>query len=47
LPDVLAEVEQRMIQRALLRADGNRHAAAKTLGIDLALLEKKLTEHGL
>jgi two-component system response regulator AtoC len=47
LADVLAEVEGRMIQRALLRTDGNRHAAAKVLGIDIATLEKKLAEHGL
>ena len=32
---------------ALLRSDGNRHAAAKLLGIDIARLEKKLAEHGL
>jgi DNA-binding NtrC family response regulator len=47
LADVLAEVEGRYIQRALLRADGNRHAAAKVLGIDIATLDKKLAEHGL
>ncbi len=47
LADVVAEVEQRMIQRALLRSDGNRHSAAKLLGIDIALLERKLAEHGL
>jgi len=40
-------IEARYIQRALLRSDGNRHAAAKTLGIDIATLEKKLAEHGL
>jgi two-component system response regulator AtoC len=47
LTDLLAEMEQRYIQRALLRSDGNRHAAAKLLGIDIATLEKKLAEHGL
>jgi two-component system, NtrC family, response regulator AtoC len=47
LSDVMAEVESRLIQRAMLRADANRHAAAKVLGIDLATLEKKLAEHGL
>jgi two-component system, NtrC family, response regulator AtoC len=47
LTDVLAEVESRYLHRALLRNDGNRHAAAKALGMDLATLEKKLAEHGL
>jgi transcriptional regulator with PAS, ATPase and Fis domain len=47
LADVLASTEVRYIQRALLRADGNRHAAAKLLGIDIAKLEKKFAEHGL
>ncbi|MBI2756400.1 MAG: sigma-54-dependent Fis family transcriptional regulator [Chloroflexi bacterium] len=47
LTDVLTEVESRYISRALLRSDGNRHAAAKALGIDIAVLEKKLSEHGL
>jgi DNA-binding NtrC family response regulator len=40
-------VEARYLQRALLRTDGNRHGAAKMLGIDLATLDKKLAEHGL
>jgi DNA-binding NtrC family response regulator len=47
LVDLLASTESRYIQRALLRSDGNRHAAAKLLGIDIARLEKKLAEHGL
>ena len=47
LADVLAEVESRYISRAMLRSDGNRHATAKALGIDIATLEKKLAEHGL
>jgi two-component system response regulator AtoC len=47
LSDVVASTEARYIQRALLRSDGNRHAAAKLLGIDIAKLEKKLAEHGL
>jgi len=46
LTDLLAAVESRYMQRALLRSDGNRHAAAKLLGIDIATLEKKLAEHG-
>jgi two-component system response regulator AtoC len=47
LSDLLVGTESRYIQRALLRSDGNRHAAAKLLGIDIATLEKKLAEHGL
>ena len=47
LSDVVASTEARYIQRALLRSDGNRHGAAKLLGIDIATLEKKLAEHGL
>jgi two-component system response regulator AtoC len=47
LADLLASTESRYIQRSLLRSDGNRHAAAKMLGIDSARLEKKLAEHGL
>jgi two-component system response regulator AtoC len=47
LSELLAATEMRYIQRALLRSDGNRHAAAKLLGIDVATLEKKLAEHGL
>jgi two-component system response regulator AtoC len=47
LDDLFTMIEARYIQRALLRSDGNRHAAAKTLGIDIATLEKKLAEHGL
>jgi two-component system response regulator AtoC len=47
LSDVVASTEGRYIQRALLRSDANRHAAAKLLGIDIATLEKKLAEHGL
>jgi two-component system response regulator AtoC len=47
LADLLASTEVRYMQRALLRSDGNRHAAAKMLGIDIARLEKKLAEHGL
>jgi two-component system, NtrC family, response regulator AtoC len=46
LPELVATTEGRYIQRALLRSDGNRHAAARLLGIDIATLEKKLAEHG-
>jgi len=47
LDEVLSAVESRYIQRALLRSDGNWHAAARLLGTDIATLEKKLAEHGL
>jgi DNA-binding NtrC family response regulator len=47
LDEVMASTESRYIQRALIRSDGNRHAAAKLLGTDIASLEKKLAEHGL
>ncbi|MBA2450984.1 MAG: sigma-54-dependent Fis family transcriptional regulator [Chloroflexi bacterium] len=45
LPEVLAEVERKMISRAIDRTSGNRHAAARLLGIDIASLEEKLSEH--
>src|SRR3954452_9523774 len=41
LAELLVKVEERYIQRAMIRSDGNRHAAAKLLGIDIATLEKK------
>jgi two-component system, NtrC family, response regulator AtoC len=47
LPEVLAEVERKMVSRALDRNGANRHAAARLLGIDIATLERKLAEHGL
>lgn len=47
LPEVLTEVERLMLDRALERTSGNHFHAAKVLGIDIALLEKKLDEHGL
>ena len=47
LTEVLAEVERKMLTRALDRTSGNRHAAARMLGIDIALLERKLAEHGI
>jgi len=47
LSELQTIVEARYLQRALLRTDGNRHGAAKMLGIDLATLDKKLAEHGL
>ena len=45
LPEVLAEVERKMLARALDRTGGNRHAAARLVGIDIATLERKLAEH--
>jgi two-component system, NtrC family, response regulator AtoC len=45
LAEVLAEVERKMVARALDRNSGNRHAAARLLGIELATLERKLAEH--
>jgi len=47
LPEVLAEVERKMMTRALDRTNGNRHAAARMLGIDIATLERGLAEHRL
>jgi two-component system response regulator AtoC len=47
MPEVLAEVERKMLIRALDRTKSNRHAAAHMLGIDIATLERGLVEHGL
>ncbi len=47
LPQVVADVEQKMLGRALERNGGNRHAASRLLGIDIATLEQKLSEHGM
>jgi two-component system, NtrC family, response regulator AtoC len=47
LPEVVAEVERLMLSRALERTGGNRYHAAKMLGIDIAVLEKKLDDHGV
>jgi two-component system response regulator AtoC len=47
LPEVMAEVERKMLSRALDRTSGNRHAAARLLGIDIATLERGLVEHRL
>ena len=43
----LADVERQMIVEALRRADGNRSAAAKSLGIYRRLLYAKMKEHGI
>ena len=47
LDAVLEEVERRMLALALERSSGNRHHAARLLGMELAMLERKLAEHGL
>ena len=47
MPEVLAEVERKMLTRALDRTNNNRHAAARLLGIDIATLERGLSEHRL
>ena len=43
----MAEVERKMLGKALDRTSENRHAAAKLLGIEMAALERKLVEHGI
>jgi two-component system response regulator AtoC len=47
LPEVVAEVERKMMTRALDRNNNNRHAAARMLGIDIATLDRGLAAHGL
>jgi two-component system, NtrC family, response regulator AtoC len=47
LPQVLAELERKMLSRALERTQGNHHAAAQLLGIDVGMLDAKLESHGL
>ena len=47
LPEVQAEVERKMVTRALDRTNNNRHAAARMLGIDIAHLERTLVENRL
>jgi two-component system response regulator AtoC len=47
LPEVVREVEQLMLTRALERAAGNRFHAAKLLGIDIASFEQKLEAYSL
>ncbi|TSE10911.1 sigma-54-dependent Fis family transcriptional regulator [Mesorhizobium intechi] len=43
VPEVLAEAERGVLQRALARADGNVSAAAQALGISRATLHRKLS----
>ncbi len=45
--ETLAEMERKHILRALSAADGNKSAAASTLGISRMTLYRKLTEYNL
>jgi len=47
LRDAVAELEKRLILRALDRAGGNRSEAARQLGIGRAQLYVKMEQHGL
>jgi two-component system response regulator AtoC len=47
LYEAVADLEKRMIQRALERAKGNRSEAARQLGVGRAQLYAKMEEHGL
>jgi two-component system, NtrC family, response regulator AtoC len=47
LHEAIADLERRLILRALERAKGNRSAAARLLGIGRPLLYAKMEEHGL
>jgi DNA-binding NtrC family response regulator len=47
LRDAVAQLERRMIERALLRANGNRSEAARQLGIGRPQLYAKMDEHGI
>ncbi len=47
LAQIMAGIESYLVGHALERSRGNRHQAAKLLGLDLAALERKLAEHGL
>jgi len=46
-PEALAEAERTVLQRALIRADGNVSAAAHALGISRATLHRKLARLGI
>jgi DNA-binding NtrC family response regulator len=43
----LADLERRHLEQALVRAAGNKTAAAKLLGLSLRSLYTKLKRHGL
>ena len=47
LREALARLERDLLSAALQRAEGNRTAAAKLLGIPRPQLYAKLEEHGL
>ncbi|MFN0073840.1 MAG: sigma-54-dependent transcriptional regulator [Chloroflexota bacterium] len=47
LPQVMAELERKMLSRALERTQGNHHAAAQLLGIDVSTFNAKLEQHGI
>jgi DNA-binding NtrC family response regulator len=47
LREAVADLERRMIERALARAGGNRSEAARQLGIGRPLLYAKLEQYGL
>ncbi|HZR99473.1 MAG TPA: sigma-54 dependent transcriptional regulator [Chloroflexota bacterium] len=47
LTQIMTGIEAYLVGHALERSRGNRHQAAKLLGVDLATFERKLAEHGL
>jgi two-component system response regulator AtoC len=47
LAQIMAGIESYLVGHSLERSRGNRHQAAKLLGLDLAAFERKLAEHGL
>jgi DNA-binding NtrC family response regulator len=47
LREAVAQLERRMIQSALARANGNRSEAARQLGIGRPQLYAKMDEHGI
>ena len=47
IPSATEHIERQFIQRALVRTDGNKTAAAKVLGISPRSLHYKIKEYGL
>ena len=47
LSQIMAGIEAYLVSRALERCKGNRHQAARLLGLDLPTFERKLGEYGL
>jgi len=47
LAQIMAGIESYLVSHALERSRGNRHQAAKLLGLDVGAFERKLAEHGL